>query len=283
MKENRWGGASGPTNGSTRGGRIKRGAAKARDWADDKTGRRMSTGWRAARGQEGFKARRRAAGQAVKNAGGGGFIAGIVGVLAAIFAGFASLFGGLRKSDEKPTTEKPTTGQQADKKASTAANGAPSVAAADAPAGEDAAPSPSPSGDADTSTEPTATPSTTTTTGDTMTSNAHRLPHAASAAELNATVAKSAPEDLFAVIDQAREWPDFVQDNTLSIRRYVQQIQGNRIPLGPDSIQALQDFFALHGKLMEAAQAIHPVMTKEHASDLERREHQRGDERKANV
>lgn len=96
MPKNRWGGASGPTSRSTRGGRIRRGAARARDWADDKTGRRMSTGWKAARGQKGFKARRRAAGQAVREAGGGGILAALVGILAAI--------GGLFKSrKDEPT------------------------------------------------------------------------------------------------------------------------------------------------------------------------------------
>lgn len=96
MPKNRWGGASGPTTGSKKPSRIRRAGARARDWADDKTGRRMSTGWKAARGQKGFKARRRAAGQAVKEAGGGGILAALVGILAAI--------GGLFKSrKDEPT------------------------------------------------------------------------------------------------------------------------------------------------------------------------------------
>lgn len=96
MPKNRWGGASGPTTGSKKPSRIRRAGARARDWADDKTGRRMSTGWKAARGQKGFKARRRAAGQAVREAGGGGILAALVGILAAI--------GGLFKSrKDEPT------------------------------------------------------------------------------------------------------------------------------------------------------------------------------------
>ena len=96
MDRNRWGG-TGPTSG----GRIRRGAARARDWADDKTGRKASAGWRAARGQRGFNNRRRAAGQAVRNAGGGGLIAGIVGIIAAMFAGVAALAGGARARADK--------------------------------------------------------------------------------------------------------------------------------------------------------------------------------------
>src|SRR5699024_1753354 len=117
--------------------RIRRGAAKARDWADDKTGRRMSTGWRAARGETGFKARRRAAGSAVRDAGGGGFIAWIVGILAALGAGIASLFS--RSSKDKPTVAGEET-KAAGAEEAAAATGA--TAAAGTAAG--AAPSPHP-------------------------------------------------------------------------------------------------------------------------------------------
>lgn len=91
MPKNRWG--SSPTDqASKKGGRLKRGAGRARDWADDKTGRRVSTGWRAARDQQGFNNRRKAAGQAVKDAGGGGFVAGLVGIVTAIGAAIGGLF-----------------------------------------------------------------------------------------------------------------------------------------------------------------------------------------------
>ena len=294
MPKNRWGGASGPTTGSKKPSRIRRSAARARDWADDKTGRRMSTGWKAARGQKGFKNRRRAAGQAVKAAGGGGIIAGIVGVIVAAFAGLASLFGWSSKDKDpkKDTSEEPTEKSAegaTDEK--TTATGTGSTEPTDratkspttsTPRGEH------PIGFGRGPREPRpdftladTTPSTTTPTGGTTMSR--NLPHATAAADLSALIAKHSPEDLFEVIDQADEWETWVQDTTMSIKRYVQQIQGKNIPLGKNSIQAIQELYVLQSKLMTAAQEIPKTMRAEHATDLERREHHRGDERLSNI
>lgn len=289
MSENRWGGTTGPTP-TKKPGAVRRGAARARDWADDKTGRRMSTGWKAARGQEGFKNRRKAAGQAVKDAGGGGIIAAIVGVVAALFAGAAGLFGGGKK---KPGDTEATP-------ADTTPNGeaaATGTGPADTPNGTpepNATSSPQATGSTDPRVHETwdadSTPPTTTTTSinntggnTTMRNDSRSLPHAVAAAELNAQLAKAGPQDLFEVMDQAKEWEDFVRDSTMAIRRYVQQIQGNRIPLGPASIQSIQDLFTGQSQLIAAAQAIPKTISKEHAEDENRRQNLRGDETKSNV
>lgn len=290
MPKNRWGGASGPTSRSTRGGRIRRGAASARDWADDKTGRRMSTGWKAARKEKGFKARRRAAGQAVREAGGGGIIAAIVGVFAALFAGIAGFsrgradahMDGVDPNAKEKTTETPTAasgGIPADYYTPPSGKGAPHfgpLPGGGIPMAEYADP-----GHAEPEAETSTPTSTTTPTGGTTMSR--NLPHATAAADLSALIAKHSPEDLFEVIDQADEWETWVQDTTMSIKRYVQQIQGKNIPLGKNSIQAIQELYVLQSKLMTAAQEIPKTMRAEHATDLERREHHRGDERLSNI
>ena len=290
MPKNRWGGASGPATGSKKPSRIRRAGARARDWADDKTGRRMSTGWRAARKEKGFKARRRAAGQAVREAGGGGIIAAIVGVFAALFAGIAGFsrgradahMDGVDPNAKEKTTETPTAasgGIPADYYTPPSGKGAPHfgpLPGGGIPMAEYADP-----GHAEPEAETSTPTSTTTPTGGTTMSR--NLPHATAAADLSALIAKHSPEDLFEVIDQADEWETWVQDTTMSIKRYVQQIQGKNIPLGKNSIQAIQELYVLQSKLMTAAQEIPKTMRAEHATDLERREHHRGDERLSNI
>ena len=217
MPKSRWGGASGPTSRSTRGGRIRRSAARARDWADDKTGRRMSTGWKAARKEKGFKNRRRAAGQAVRAAGGGGVIAGAVGVIAAALAGLANLFGWSSKDKKKTSaaTEatEPTSAISSHPVYTWLADGTPFIylIPKDLLASTDPLRFKS-----DTRSSPTSTSTTTPTGGTTMSRN---LPHATAAADLSALIAKHSPEDLFEVIDQADEWETWVQDTTMSINR----------------------------------------------------------------
>src|SRR5690606_31166893 len=60
---NRWGASQQPS-AHPRGGlrrAVRAAGRRAADWADDRSGRRLSTGWRAAKGQPGFRAAHKAA------------------------------------------------------------------------------------------------------------------------------------------------------------------------------------------------------------------------------
>lgn len=116
-----------------------------------------------------------------------------------------------------------------------------------------------------------------------MTTGSRTLPHAQYAADMLAGVTRHEPEDIFAVIDQARQWPDFVRDTAMAVRAHVQVLQANRFPLQTSSIEALQELYTALLRAMPAAEAIHPQMCRDHAVDLDRANYARGDERKANV
>lgn len=277
MPKNRWGGASGPTSRSTRGGRIRRGAARARDWADDKTGRRMSTGWKAARGQKGFKNRRRAAGQAVKAAGGGGIIAGIVGVIVAAFAGLASLFGWSSKDKDpkKGTTEKPTEKSAegaTDEKTTAAGLGG---AEPDARADESRIVPPE-------TPEPTtrSTEASTTSTGGTTMSG---LPAAQIAHDMSAAMSRYEPADAYQIVPDSRQWVDVPHQVAMAVKAYADRLEGARFPINDAINDKLREFAQAMAATRSIAEEIEPLMRKAHADDLARKETPRGDESKWNI
>lgn len=275
--KNRWGGASGPTAAS--GGRIKRAARAARDWADDRTGRKASTAFKAARKEKGFRARSKAARTAVRSKGSGRVTSGVVGALAAVMAGIASLFSkpGNKPGKSTPEDDDPTSANPYHSVYTWLADGTPFVGLIPKELLESTDPlrfkNPNP--------WPTTTSST--HTGGTTMAGSRSLPHAQHAADMLASVTRYEPEDLFVVIDQARQWPDMVRDLAMAVRTYVQVLQANRFPLQNGSIDALQDLYEALIKTMPAAEAIHPQMCRDHAVDLDRANYGRGDERKANV
>lgn len=275
MPKNRWGGASGPTSGSTRGGRIRRGAAKARDWADDKTGRRMSTGWKAARGQKGFTSRRRAAGQAVKDAGGGGFIAGLVGILAALFAGLASLFGwsGKEQKTARPATGKddPTSANPYHFVYTWLADGTPFVGMIPKKLLK--------------STDPlrfkydTHPSATTPTGGNTMS----RMPATPIAHEMASSMARYEPHNAWEALRNAREWPGVIEQVGWTVRNYAQGLENARFPFDPVIGEKLLEMYKALEGAYRLAEELEPLIQRVHATDIARQDQRRGDESKWNV
>ncbi|MCP3017350.1 hypothetical protein NGM33_28865 [Nocardiopsis dassonvillei] len=281
MTKSRWGGSSGPTTAP--GGRMRRAARAARDWADKKTGQKASSAFKAARKEKGFRARSKAASRAVRKKGSGKITSGIVGVIVAAFTGLASLFGWLKpdakKAPKKAVKKTAKTTAKATGPDTKRGGKAPRAGGhAVDPGQEKSAPPTGP----DASTTTTSTPAAHATGGTTM-AGSRSLPHAQHAADMLAGVTRYEPEDLFVVIDQARQWPDMVRDTAMAVRTYVQVLQANRFPLQNGSIDALQDLFNALIKVMPAAEAIHPQMCRDHAPDLERANYGRGDERRANV
>lgn len=285
MARNRWGGASGPTSGSTRGGRIKRGAAKARDWADDKTGRKASAGWAAARGQAGFANRRRAAGQAVKDAGGGGFLAGLVGLLAALFS---------RGRTDKEGADTPTADTGAGPRGGRVfadmpadpndpragryrpTNPPPGLypVSVENPTGLGWGPSPP---DDDT---PTAAATTAPTTGGTTMSG---LPAAATATDMAAVMARYAPEDAWSVVAESKQWPTVSAQVAMSVKNYADQLEAERFPLNEAVIEKLHEYAQALASTRSIAEEIEPLIRKAHQADLDKQDAPRGNERLWNV
>ena len=280
MPKSRWGGASGPTSRSTRGGRIRRSAARARDWADDKTGRRMSTGWKAARKEKGFKNRRRAAGQAVRAAGGGGVIAGAVGVIAAAFAGLANLFGWSSKDKKKTSaaTEatEPTSAISSHPVYTWLADGTPFIylIPKDLLASTDPLRFKS-----DTRSSPTSTSTTTPTGGTTMAG----LPAAQMAADMEAAMARYEPADAWEVLRDAKQWPNVPDCVAGTVKNYADQLEASRFPLNEAIVDKLWDMHEALRAVHTAAEELYPLMQKAHAVDIARRDGSRGDESKWNV
>lgn len=298
MSENRWGGTSGPTQ-IKKPGAIRRGAAKARDWADDKTGRKVSTGWKAARGQEGFKNRRKAAGQAVRDAGGGGFIAGLVGLIAA-------LFGKGSRSPKKDTASREDIGTpdgwygRDGHKLGDPVPGNPGSYHADptddrpgyvnrAGLGPD-----HPgytTGSYDSNVDPRTwgervaagdAPdfSTTTSTGGTTMSG---LPAAQIAHDMAAAMARYEPTDAWAVVAESKQWPDVSTQAAMAVKAYADRLEGARFPLNPAIIGKLQEYFQALAASRAIAEELHPLLQKAHADDIAKQDAPRGDESKWNV
>ena len=277
MPKNRWGGASGPATGSKKPSRIRRAGARARDWADDKTGRRMSTGWKAARKEKGFKARRRAAGQAVREAGGGGIIAGIVGVIVAAFAGLASLFGWSRKDKDpkKGTAEEPT------EKSAEGATDEKTTAAGLGGAGPDARADESRIVPPETP-EPTtrSTEASTTSTGGTTMSG---LPAAQIAHDMSAAMSRYEPADAYQIVPDSRQWTDVPHQVAMAVKAYADRLEGARFPINDAINDKLREFAQAMAATRSIAEEIEPLMRKAHADDLARKETPRGDESKWNI
>ncbi|WP_152471470.1 hypothetical protein [Nocardiopsis gilva] len=279
----RWGGARGTTTPPT--GRLGRTAAAARrtagkgarrlgGWADRKTGNRASTAWKAASGESGFRARRRAAKQALADHADhrpvvNGMFAALGALLASLWAwagrrrdGFyARCDAALDRVD--PHTHSPG--------ADTETTHSPEDPA-DETTSADEAPAPG------TSTE---TPASTTTP--TRSTTMAGLPHAQMASEMNAAAARYEPLDAYQVVDESQQWPDTVRDFALSIRAYAQRLEMARFPLSPDSLRRIEDLYEAVSKTIPVAEDIHPGLSRDHETDLARRDAPRGDESKWNV
>jgi hypothetical protein len=274
MPKNRWGGAAGPTTRPE--GRVKRAAKSARDWADDRTGRKASTAWRAARGERGFRARSRAARHAVRQSGGGRVISGLVGALAAIFAGFSALFGPRTVRSAKADAEAAAQEQAAQAAQDQATDASPGPAGA---AGQPAAAQPAghtPNAQKQTTTAATAAP---TTGGTTMAG----LPAAQIAHDMASSMSRYEPVDAWQVVAESRQWTDVPMQVAMSVKAYADRLDGARFPLNPAVVEKLREFFQAIAATRSIAEEIEPLLRRAHEDDIARRESPRGDETKWNI
>ncbi|WP_435112382.1 hypothetical protein [Nocardiopsis synnemataformans] len=283
MSKSRWGGSSGPT--STSGGRVKRAARAARDWADDRTGRKASSAFKAARKERGFRARSKAASRAVRKKGGGKVASGIVGIVVAAFTGLASLFGGSKK--KAPAHDQHAEGTSADSTDDRPgyvdrrglgpdhpgyttgrydANIDPRtweqrVAAGDVP-------------------EFIPKTSTSTHTGGTAMTG---LPAAHIAADMAGAMSRYEPDDAWTVLRDARQWPDVFVQTAYAVKNYADVLETARFPLNPAIVAKMREVFEALSSVHDIAEEIEPLMRRAHAEDIARQEARRGDERKWNV
>ena len=235
----------------------------------------MSTGWKAARDQKGFKARRRAAGQAVKAAGGGGIIAGIVGVIVAAFAGLASLLGwSSNDKDPEKTTATGTGSTEPTERATKSPT--TSMPRGEHPIGFGRGPrEPRPDFTlADT------TPSTTPSTGGTTMSG---LPAAQIAHDMSAAMSRYEPADAYQIVPDSRQWTDVPHQVAMAVKAYADRLEGARFPINQAINDKLREFAQAMAATRAIAEEIEPLMRKAHADDLARKETPRGDESKWNL
>lgn len=277
MARNRWGGTAGSTSDITKPGRFRRAGARARDWADDKTGRRISTGWRAARDKKGFGNRRKAARSAVREAGGGWFLSGLFGFLAAVGTAIASLFGGPGK-DKNPSVEEddPTSANPYHPVYTWLADGTPFIylipktllASTDPLRFKHVK-----------SSSPTTTSSTAPTGGSIMSG----LPAAQIAHDMAGAMARYEPADAYQVAPDSRQWADVPTQVAFAVKAYADRLEGARFPINEAINDKLREFAQAIAATRAIAEEIEPLMRKAHAKDLERQEAPRGDESKWNI
>lgn len=307
MSKSRWGGSSGPT--SRPEGRIKRSAKAARDWADDRTGRRMSTGYAAARSQKGFRARSKAASQAVRKKGGGRVASGVVGVITAAFAGLASLFGVKKKPTTRHGRDTRAASTPADRyardgyKLGPEVPGHPGVYYADP---RDARPGyvdrrglgPDHPGytsvDYDANVDPRSwdervatgdvpgfnpKPTTAHTGGTTMTG----LPAATDAHQMATNMSRYTPADAWTVVAESKQWADVPTQVAMAVKCYADRLEGERFPLNPVIAEKLHELAQAFMSARSVAEELPALLYRAHQEDIARRESARGDESKWNV
>lgn len=275
MPKNRWGTPS-STSDKKRPGRIRRAGARARDWADDKTGRRISTGWRAARDKKGFGGRRKAARSAVREAGGGWFLSGLIGFLTAAGTAIASLFEGPGK-DKNPSVEDddPTSANPYHPIYTWLADGTPFIYLIP----KTLLASTDPLRFKNVKSSSTTTSSTAPTGGSIMS----ELPAAQIARDMAGAMARYEPADAYQVAPDSRQWADVPTQVAFAVKAYADRLEGARFPINEAINDKLREFAQAIAATRAIAEEIEPLMRKAHAKDLERQEAPRGDESKWNI
>lgn len=275
----RWGGASGTTSGS-KPGRLRAMGRRAAGWADGRTGQRASTAWKAASGARGFRARRRAAREALRNR--ANHHPAATGAFALVGAVLASLWTWQGRIRQNQQARAQRAMDNVDPDATThQAHTGPAGAQADDLSQEHIRPY-------EVVTDPTLPteyitsrmPASEVPVGGNAMAG---LPHAQYAADLNAAATKYSPEDAYRVVDEAGEWPDAIRDFALSIRAYYNRLETERFPLSPASRDTIQELYNAASKIISVAQEIQPSLRRDHEGDMHRRENPRGDESKWNV
>ncbi len=274
---------------------ARRTTAATGRWFDTKTGHRGSTAATAARGATGFRARRQAARDALRNQSNHRpFLTGLFALVAALFAGIGATVGRAREkwhatADQELTRVLPP--EEKEEHAHGAGgerDAAHERATREPPPWRREEPTADNTDNDNTDTPNTndteSTPNPNTTTPDTAaggTSMSGGLPHAQMAAEMASL--NYEPDDAYQVIDESKQWPDAVRDFALGIRSYAQRLQMARFPLTTDSLQRIEELYEAISKIIPAAEEIHPALSRDHETDLARRDAPRGDESKWNV
>ncbi|MFY7066024.1 hypothetical protein ACOQFV_09195 [Nocardiopsis changdeensis] len=294
MSKSRWGGAHPTTHKPGLRGRIGRSAARARDWADDKTGRRASGAWNAASGQSSFKARRRAAAAAARKKGSTRIGASILAFIAALFAP--------RKKPTRPRSTKETPAGQYARDGYTLGAEVPGHPGSYYADPRDTRPGyvdrrglgpdhPGyTTGDYDANVDPRTwnervaagdVPgfSTSTHTGGTTMA----LPAASIAADMAAAMSRYEPADAYQIVPDSRQWVDVPTQVAMAVKAYADRLEGARFPINSAINDKLREFATAIAQTRQIAEEIEPLMRRAHEDDLARRESPRGDESKWNI
>jgi hypothetical protein len=286
VSKSRWGGARPATHKPGLRGRISSGAARARDWADDRTGRRASGAWKAAADQSSFKARRRAAAAAARKSGSTRIGASILGAIAALF--------GPRK---KPTRPKPAEETPAGRYARDGYTLGPEVPGH--PGSYYADPRDRrpgyvdrrglgpdhpgyTTGDYDANVDPRSweeRKAAHTTGGTTMAG----LPAASIAADMTATMSRYSPADAYQIVPDSRQWVDVSTQVAMAVKAYADRLEAERFPINQAINDKLREYATAIAQTRQIAEEIEPLMRRAHEDDLARRESPRGDESKWNI
>lgn len=274
-------GASGG-RGSTTPGRFARAAGRAGRWFDGKTGQRASTAWKAASGARGFRARRQAARHALRSKSGRPAVNGTFAVLGAILAGLFAWGGSARAAWRRRAEAAMDSVDPNARAGGEQEHEHHARSGAAAPSASDTTPKTERAGATENASTPTPGATTSNTTVPTG-GNAMALPHAQIAADMVSAASRYEPDDAFRAVDESREWMDVSANVALSVRTYVQRLEGAQFPLTRDAYDALQRYYTALSQTISIAEEIHPLLRKAHEIDMARRDAPRGNESKWNV
>lgn len=101
------------------------------------------------------------------------------------------------------------------------------------------------------------------------------LPMAAIAADMHAAAAKYAPEDMWQVLAEAREWPEVSRLVAMSVRAYAQRLEAE-YPITQAATDKLGELYEYMAKAAAIAEEIEPTLRGEHQPDIDRKENPRG-------
>src|SRR5690606_14478382 len=237
-------------------------------------GRRLSTGWRAAKNQPGFRAAHKAARDTLRSKKRGPATE-VAALLVAVASWLRSLWA--RRQDSGGVKEK-------DKKSKKAA--AVSTASAGVESG-----AVSPAGDADveetppreTTPPPSGEEDTPEHTSTTRGGRVSTFPLLEIAAEMQGSAAKYSPETMWQVIADARPLPGVIDSVASSIRIYLERLLSEQYPVDTAVIDQLGGVYRSLKTAAAQAEEVGPMIRNIHQHDVDRREAPRGDETRWNV
>src|SRR5690606_8933114 len=217
---------------------VRAAGRRAADWADDRSGRRLSTGWRAAKNQPGFRAAHKAARDTLRSKKRRGPATEVAALLVAVASWLRSLWA--RRQDSGGAKEK----DKKNKKTAAAAASAVSQSEAVSPAGdtdvEETPPpretTPPPSGEEDS-------PEHTSTTHTTRGGRVSTFPLLEIAAEMQSAAAKYSPETMWQVIADAEQLPGVIDSVASSIRIYLERLVSEQYPVDTAVIDQLGEVY----------------------------------------